>query len=59
MPETPRAGTVERAVWDAEHAVWCGTDCAPSCREWHPDLRAIRAAVTAVRGYDAIHERKS
>jgi hypothetical protein len=49
---TPKAGTVERAAWDAMHAVWCGPECETSCRQWHPDRREIRAAIAAVREYD-------
>lgn len=49
---TPRKGTVLRAVFDAEHARWCGPDCPPSCREWHPDLKAMRAGIDAVRQFD-------
>lgn len=50
----PRAGTVQRAVWDAMHATWCGTDCpgGPGCREWHPSEREQQAAIDAVRAFD-------
>lgn len=49
----PRAGTVERAVWDAMHAVWCGPDCEPTCRQWAPNRREQIAAIAAVRAFDA------
>jgi hypothetical protein len=55
----PRAGTVLRAAWDAAHAVWCGPECpnGPSCVQWHPDTRELRAVIDAVRQYDAKAQR--
>lgn len=49
----PRAGTVLRAVYDAMHARWCGPDCSPSCTEWRPDTDEMKAAIAAVRAFDA------
>ena len=45
--KTPKAGTLERAVFDAMHERWCGPNCSPSCREWHPDRMEIKAAIDA------------
>lgn len=51
----PLAGTVQRAVWDAMHAVWCGPGCnvGPGCTAWHPDRREQQAAIDAVHTFDA------
>lgn len=52
----PRAGTVQRAVWNAMHRTWCGPDCpnGPGCRVWNPSERDQQAAIDAVRAFDAI-----
>lgn len=54
MRSYPRAGTVERAVHDAMHAVWCGDACpnGPGCTEWAPSTAQTKAAVKAVRDFD-------
>lgn len=51
MMQTPKAGTLRRAVFEAMHARWCGPECPPSCREWHPDQVEQDAAIAAVRGW--------
>lgn len=38
---------------DAEHEVFCGPDCPPSCRQWHPDERAMKAGIEAARRFDS------
>lgn len=52
MVYPPRSGTVQRAVWDAMHATWCGPDCLPSCTQWNPSLNEQQAAIEAVRAFD-------
>lgn len=55
----PRAGSLERALFDAYHARYCGTsDCSLPC-EGAPDATTLAALACAARSFQANGKRRA